>query len=123
MAKSKITPKNRTIAFMKTDFRCSYCGNKFKDDLWDACLDHIIPESRGGSNKHDNLVPACRSCNSSKSTKTLDEYRLVCWSRSEFPDANLTLVQLQTLLQLGALVYETEYASYKFYFEGMKNDK
>lgn len=122
MAKKKITPRNRTIAFMKTDFCCSYCGSKFKDDLWDACLDHVIPESRGGSNKHENLIPACRSCNASKSTKTLDEYRLVCWARNEFPDANLTLNQIQTLLNLGALVCQTEYASHAFYFEGNQND-
>lgn len=54
--------------FRKTDSKCYFCGR-----LADT-IDHLTPLSRGGDNKLDNLVPACRSCNSSKRTKTLEEY-------------------------------------------------
>ena len=118
---AKITPKNRMIAFMKTDFRCFYCGSKFKDDLWDACLDHVIPSSRGGVNNHSNLVPSCRSCNSSKSTKTLEEYRLVCWGKSEFPGVNLTYIQASELLRMNAITAKNPPESFKFYFEDSNN--
>lgn len=40
------------------------------------CIDHIIPKSRGGTNKLENLLPSCWSCNSGeKRDKTLEEYR------------------------------------------------
>jgi hypothetical protein len=38
-------------------------------------LDHALPISRGGSNTEWNLVIACESCNCSKRTKTIEEYR------------------------------------------------
>lgn len=39
------------------------------------CIEHITPMSRGGSHEMHNLLPACRSCNSQKRDKTLEEYR------------------------------------------------
>jgi 5-methylcytosine-specific restriction endonuclease McrA len=42
--------------------RCVYCGDK-KQRL---TKDHIIPLSKGGNHSVDNVVPACRSCNSRK---------------------------------------------------------
>ena len=54
------------------DYRCAYCGEILLDDI---TADHVIPVSRGGSNIIDNIVPACRWCNSHKSTKTANEYK------------------------------------------------
>jgi len=41
--------------------RCAYCGTAGKMEL-----DHLNPVSRGGDNDPENIVPACKSCNSSK---------------------------------------------------------
>jgi 5-methylcytosine-specific restriction endonuclease McrA len=38
-------------------------------------VEHVIPVSSGGSNEIENLVPACKACNSIKSNKTLHEFR------------------------------------------------
>lgn len=43
-------------------YRCVYCGKK-TDEL---TRDHIIPLLYGGSHTMNNIVPACRSCNSKK---------------------------------------------------------
>ncbi|HEY8807173.1 MAG TPA: HNH endonuclease, partial [Candidatus Limnocylindria bacterium] len=37
--------------------------------------DHRAPLSRGGRNTIENILPACRSCNRRKRTKTEDEFR------------------------------------------------
>lgn len=51
--------------------RCSYCGAEGP-----LTADHRMPLSRGGSNSIDNILPACRRCNSRKHTQTEDEFRL-----------------------------------------------
>jgi len=48
------------------DGRCAYCF-----DVCRQTLDHVVALERGGSNAIENCVPACRSCNSSKSTKNV----------------------------------------------------
>lgn len=53
--------------------KCAYCGEIPSDDLG---VDHIIPRSKGGSNAEENLLPCCRTCNSIKGTKLLDEFIL-----------------------------------------------
>ncbi|MCP4609013.1 MAG: HNH endonuclease [Planctomycetes bacterium] len=40
---------------------CYYCGSR--DNL---TVDHLIPRIKGGPDESDNLIWACRSCNSSK---------------------------------------------------------
>ena len=40
---------------------CYYCG-----DVKDLVVDHLIPRIKGGQDEADNLIWACRSCNSSK---------------------------------------------------------
>ena len=48
---------------------CVYCG------ATDALsLDHLIPRLRGGEDEANNLVTACRSCNSSKGSRDMLEW-------------------------------------------------
>lgn len=44
------------------DYRCAYCGKKAKK----LEQEHVIPVSNGGGYTRNNIVPACRPCNSSK---------------------------------------------------------
>lgn len=48
---------------------CTYC----KDPDSFEC-DHVVPRSRGGLSTAENLVAACKSCNSSKGARLLSEW-------------------------------------------------
>jgi hypothetical protein len=48
---------------------CVFCGSR--DNL---SSDHLIPRNRGGDDSADNLVLACRSCNSSRNDKGVFEW-------------------------------------------------
>ena len=50
---------------------CAFCGSG--DDL---TQDHAVPLSRGGEHTLTNIIPACRSCNSRKRTRTALEFLL-----------------------------------------------
>ena len=58
----------RDNIYARDKFTCQYCGKKFPVRL--LTLDHIMPRSRGGSNRWDNLVAACNPCNNRKDNKT-----------------------------------------------------
>jgi hypothetical protein len=45
---------------------CYYCGSTAK-----LSVDHLIPRIKGGADESDNLIWACRSCNSSKRDKDM----------------------------------------------------
>lgn len=59
---------------------CVYCDESF-DEL---TFDHIIPLIKGGTHHIDNIVLACRSCNSSKQELTLEEWSVS--GRSKCPE-------------------------------------
>ncbi len=44
--------------------RCHWCGGSFSAD--ELTMDHVIPLSRGGKASRNNVVPACKQCNSNK---------------------------------------------------------
>jgi len=50
---------------------CNYCGSK--ENL---SLDHIFPQKYGGQDNAENLIFACKSCNSSKGKKDLMEWMI-----------------------------------------------
>jgi len=53
-------------------FRCRYCGVSVADGAV-LHVDHVIPRSKGGTDRMDNLVTACFACNVGKSDKDVGD--------------------------------------------------
>lgn len=70
-----ITKERRLALYIRDNFTCSYCGTVLKDaPASELTLDHLTPRSEGGDNKSENLILACRSCNSARGAKAWREY-------------------------------------------------
>lgn len=54
---------------LQTGKLCNYCGSTIN-----LALDHILPQKFGGKDDAENLILACRSCNSSKGSRDLMEW-------------------------------------------------
>lgn len=50
--------------------KCAYCG---KTDI-PLEIEHIVPKTRGGSNRVSNLTLSCRNCNQKKDKLTAEEF-------------------------------------------------
>lgn len=59
---------SRENVFKRDGYQCQYCGTQK-----DLTLDHIMPRARGGETNWNNLVTACKKCNSNKGNFTPEE--------------------------------------------------
>lgn len=75
VSKSRPVPPLTNQALFGRDRRhCLYCGGEFTDQ--ELTRDHVVPTSRGGRDRWDNVVAACRRCNHYKGNRLLDEVSL-----------------------------------------------
>lgn len=58
---------NRRAVFARDGHRCQYCGAAAEN------IDHVVPRSRGGTHSWENVVAACRRCNTHKEDRLLHE--------------------------------------------------
>jgi 5-methylcytosine-specific restriction endonuclease McrA len=60
----------RAYVLAKFGYRCAYCGREHVAFE----LDHIVPRSRGGSDRVSNLAASCHDCNAAKGNQTASEW-------------------------------------------------
>lgn len=61
----------RRNIMLRDEHQCQYCAKHLP--VRELNIDHVLPKSRGGPDRWDNLVTACRPCNLRKSWRTPDE--------------------------------------------------
>lgn len=61
---------SRRGVFARDGHRCQYCGGRADS------IDHVHPRSRGGEHTWENVVAACRRCNTIKRDRLLGETTL-----------------------------------------------
>jgi 5-methylcytosine-specific restriction endonuclease McrA len=60
-------PLTRRAVFARDGWSCQYCGAAAEN------LDHVVPRSKGGTHTWDNVVAACRRCNSKKENRLIED--------------------------------------------------
>ncbi len=79
-------PLNRRAVFARDAGACQYCGRPAEN------LDHVLPRSRGGTHTWENVVAACRPCNTRKGDRTPEEAGMDLASVPRAPRKNGWLV-------------------------------
>jgi len=67
----KVPPVNRGEVLRRDGHTCQYCGS-----TKNLTIEHVIPRSKGGSHRWENVVTACSGCNSNKGDRTPTEARM-----------------------------------------------
>jgi 5-methylcytosine-specific restriction endonuclease McrA len=62
---------SRKNVMVRDQYTCQYCLDNFPPSM--LTIDHVIPRSRGGATRWENVVTACKSCNTKKSNRTPHE--------------------------------------------------
>lgn len=71
------TPEERAAKFARLGNRCFYCGASGR-----LTADHDLPIARGGTDNIANILPACRSCNCRKRTRTAPEFMTILGAKA-----------------------------------------
>jgi len=71
--KRKIKFSRRNI-FERDKYTCQYCNRRFKRH--NLTIDHVLPKSRGGTSRWENVALSCLPCNSRKDDRTPAEARM-----------------------------------------------
>ena len=77
---------SRRGVFIRDEHTCQYCGVSAEN------VDHVVPRSRGGPHQWENVVAACRRCNSRKKDRTPAEASMTLARRPFAPRAAFWLV-------------------------------
>lgn len=67
-------PLSNPALFARDSYLCMYCAKTFVPSQ--LTRDHIVPTSRGGEDRWENVVTACRRCNQHKANYLLEEIKM-----------------------------------------------
>ncbi|MCJ7596948.1 MAG: HNH endonuclease [Desulfobacterales bacterium] len=62
---------SRQNIYSRDRYQCQYCGGKYSSE--ELTYDHVIPKSRGGKTRWENIVTCCVECNREKGGRTPPE--------------------------------------------------
>jgi 5-methylcytosine-specific restriction endonuclease McrA len=91
---------SRQNIFKRDGHICQYCGSRS-----DLTLDHVMPRSRGGQSSWDNLLTACKSCNSKKGDCTPEEANMTMKRKPFKPSFFMFLRDFSGMVDDDWLVY------------------
>jgi len=78
----------RFNVFLRDKWTCQYCGRKRRTP--ELTFDHLVPKSRGGTTRWENILTACQECNLLKRNHLPEECRMLP-IRRPFQPTNIEL--------------------------------
>jgi 5-methylcytosine-specific restriction endonuclease McrA len=82
----------RLRILVRDRFQCQYCGRAMA--AHELTLDHITPRSQAGRSTPENLVAACKPCNTRKGSRTPEEARMPLLTKQKALRVGLDTVML-----------------------------
>ncbi|HSR32706.1 MAG TPA: HNH endonuclease [Anaerolineae bacterium] len=67
-------PLSRRTVLARDHYTCQYCGTE--PGKAHLTIDHVLPRSRGGETRWENIVCACSACNRHKGNRTPEEAKM-----------------------------------------------
>jgi len=90
-------PERRLMVLERDKRKCTYCLVDVSEDSF--VLDHIIPVSKGGTNRKFNLVTSCEGCNQRKQDEDAVQFLLANY-RNQLINQNEYLAQKEYIEKL-----------------------
>ena len=85
-------PTRREAIHARDRGLCFYCLIQLNRRV--RCLDHVVPQARGGTNSYRNLVSCCVECNAQKGQTAAEDYL-----RSLYRQRRITSAELESRLR------------------------
>ena len=73
--KRKSRTSTRRLQLLKRSPYCVYCMKELTID--NSTVDHVVPKSKGGTDRRSNLVLSYGPCNQKKANKTLNKKKVI----------------------------------------------
>ncbi len=70
-----IRKEKRLAVYLRDGLACVWGGNGIEDSA-QLTLDHLVCYSKGGTHKANNLVTACKKCNSSRGNRAWVQFAI-----------------------------------------------
>ena len=108
--------------FKRDEFVCQYCGKRPPEIILE--VDHIIPRIKGGTDTIENLITACKECNSGKGKHNLKEVpKSAKISSKELEEKSKQLNALYEYQQEVAMFFESNIEELNGYWEKLWDNK
>ena len=69
-----VPPLTNRELFLRDAHLCMYCGKEFNEKQ--LTRDHVVPISKGGRDRWQNVVAACRACNTRKGNRIPEQAKM-----------------------------------------------
>lgn len=102
--------------YERDKYTCQYCGVILgKENKSQLTVDHVVPKLYGGLHNELNLRTSCRTCNSRRGKKSIEDFRFLMRLHHAGIGGVISISQAKDLLRRGIDLRLPE--DYKFYFE------